>query len=226
MRNSARCHEKGGQFCMGVQEGGCFALPSQRLSKTGLLRSLADHHKNDRHCPRRRLRFFIRIRASELAYRHFYEKPGLLRSLADHEKRWSAPRRRRFFIRIRASELADEHSRKAGCCAAWQTTKNDGLPAPRAAVFHSYPCQRAGISTLIEKTGLRTGQRGDLGGRNAERGVRPTAGRFFIPIYVRDVSHTAAARNINTLEKPGDTFASQPGQTTEDDGLPHGRGSG
>ena len=33
-----------------------------------------------------------------------------------------------------------------------------------------------------------------------------------------------AGWHINTLEKPGDTSASQPGQTTKDDGLPYGGG--
>ena len=86
----------------------------------------ADHEK--RWSTPRRRRFFIRIRASELAYQHS-RKTGLLRSLADHEKRWSAPRRRRFsFVSVPASWQINTLEKPGAASQPGQTTKNDGLP--------------------------------------------------------------------------------------------------
>ena len=217
---------------------------------TRLLRSRADH-KRRWSAPRRR-RFFIRIRASGLAYQHS-RKTGLLRSLADHEKRWSAPRRRRFFIRIRASGLAYQHSRKTGLLRSLADHEKR-WSAPRRRRFFI----RIRASGLADQHSRKTGDTllRSLADHK-KRWSAPRRRRFFIRIRASGLAYqhsrktgrrllaagqttkndglphggggfsfvsVPAGWHINTLEKPGDTSASQPGQTTKNDGLPHGGG--
>ena len=64
----------------------------------------------------------------------FSRRSGLLRSLADHKKQWSAPRElvakarcvTKILISLRGATILA--AAEADCFAAWQTTKNNGLP--------------------------------------------------------------------------------------------------